>query len=401
MFLASCVVLAACTAPTRPRADASDSAGIDIIASAAPLWATGHGLVVADTPRAEFLGAGSPDVAVRLPDGRVVVADGAPVRLLYYQADGRPLYEVGRAGDGPAELRSIYHLDVGRADTVALYDLAQRKVMLFDPNGALALGLKIDSSLTPAGSNGYLPRGIAPDGRYLLQRDEVDFPFAGKAGEILADSSRLFWTSRQGTFTDSTVRLLVGELFGLTVRAGRQEFTTPLVRPMAPALRVATGPALVWAGDGSSLEIRGLDATGKVVRIIRAARPRAPLTPALRDTFIARYRARVAGAGNATLPAQFAAGMQTAPFPADFPAFGDLMAGEDSTLWTQQVDHLEGPAGDEGLVWTVFDGAGRWLGDVTMPSKFRPTAVGRGWILGIQGRSGMVPIVRLYPLVER
>src|SRR5512141_2721923 len=84
------VALSACHPPVRPSAGPSrDSAGIAIIESTAPLWAAGHGWVVADSPTADLRGIGSPDAALRLSDGRIVVADGAPVGLRYFGRDGR------------------------------------------------------------------------------------------------------------------------------------------------------------------------------------------------------------------------------------------------------------------------------------------------------------------------
>ena len=404
IFLATCLVLLGCNAPMRPRADAPevDSAGITIIASAAPVWAEGRGWFVADSPIVDITAIGSPDAALRLSDGRIVVADGRADELRYFGTDGRMLYAVGGAGDGPAALRSIYHLDLGKADTVAVYDLVRRRVMLFDPNGALARTIPIAEGLTPPGSNGFLPRGLAPDGRYLLQRDEVDFPFTGAPGSLLTDSTRLFWVSREGALTDSSARLMATELFGFDLRAGPdRKVTTPLARPFAPSLRVAPGPELVWAGDGAAWEVWGWGADGKVSRILRLPLERPLLTSVFRDTFIARYREQVAGAGPSTLPAQFAAGIESTPFPTHLPAFAQLMAGEDSTLWVQHAGLSEGVPGDASQLWTVFDPAGRWSGDVTMPSRFHPTAVGRGWILGLQPDAVGALRVRLYPLVER
>ncbi|HVX88555.1 MAG TPA: hypothetical protein VG940_06475, partial [Gemmatimonadales bacterium] len=119
--------------------------------------------------------------------------------------------------------------------------------------------------------------------------------------------------------------------------------------------------------------------------------------PALRDTFIARYRDQVRKGGGSALQQQFAAGIAGAPFPDRLPAFGDLLAGEDSTLWLLHIGVVDGAPS----VWSVLDAAGQWLGEVTVPPAFRPTAVGRGWILGIQGIPTGGVRVRLYPLVER
>ncbi|MEO6067162.1 MAG: hypothetical protein ABIQ41_04155 [Gemmatimonadales bacterium] len=397
------MLLSSCRPPDRltARPSGTDSAGISIVESTAPVWAAGRGWSVADSPTVEIAKIGSPMGAVRLSDGRIVVADGRPSGLRYFSRGGDALYEVGRAGEGPGELRSIYRLDRIRGDTVVVYDLSQRRLVFIDPNGALALAVSVAESLTPPGANGYLPKGVASDGRYLFQRDEVAFPFAGAEGSLVTDSTRILWLSRAGTFTDSTPRLVAGELFGFSLRAERdRRVLAPLARPLAPALRVAAGADVVWTGDGASWEIRGVDEHGWLTRILRIRRERPLLTPAFRDSFVARFRIRAAASGVTAIQRQFADGMGSAPFPERLAAFGDLLAGQDSTLWAQHVGLVEGLPGDGSLVWTVFDPAGRWSGEVTMPPRFRPTAVGHGWILGIWRDATDVPRVRLYPLVE-
>ena len=411
MVLPCSLALAACTAPTRPRADAPtrDSAGIAIIESPTPLWATGHGWTVADTPTLDLGGGTDPHAAfgslsnaLRLSDGRIVVGEQTPTALRYFSRDGQWLYDVGGAGDGRAELRSIFHLSLGANDTVAVFDLARRQLVLFDPNGAHALTVPIAERLTPRGTNGYLPKGLAPDGRYLLQRDEVAFPFAGAPNTLRDVSTRLYWLSRAGTLTDSSPRLRAGELFGFSLAAANGKgIVVPLARPLGPMLHVVAGADRVWLGDGSSWEIRGIDGKGRLTTILRRAGERPLLTAALRDSFIALYRAHATAPGMGEMRRQFALGMAKAPFPDRLPAYGTLMVGADSTLWAGHVSVLDGTAGDPGLAWTVFDPAGRWLGEVTMPPRFYPTSAGRGWILGIWRDEHDVQHVRLFPLVER
>ena len=392
------VLLAGCSAPQRPSASVIDSAGIAVISNTAPRWVAGHGWVVGDSVLLDITAVGDPQEAFRLSDGRIVVADGRPVGLRYFAADGHELYTVGGEGDGPGALRSLYHLDLGRADTIVAFDLAQGKSVLFDPNGAFAGAITVSPSLTPSGSNGYLPKGLAPDGRYLLQRDEAPFPFPGAPGELRTDSTRVFWLTRAGALGDSSARLVAGEIFGFALAGARgQRVLAPLARPLAPALHVVGGRDRVWVGLGDTWEVRGLDPTGRVEQIIRVPLPVEPLTPALRDTFITRYRDEARRLGANTLPQQFAAGIASAPFPERLPAYGDILAGEDSTLWLLHGGLFE----DVPPTWTVIDAEGHWLGEVTLPARFRATAVGHGWILGIQGAAEGPARIRLYPLVER
>lgn len=62
--------------------------------------------------------------AVRLEDGRLVVA-GQRHTILWYGEDGSFLFEGGRQGDGPGELRSVGKLVATGADSIAVYDASR------------------------------------------------------------------------------------------------------------------------------------------------------------------------------------------------------------------------------------------------------------------------------------
>jgi hypothetical protein len=398
--------LISCGPPGRSAAEPSgrDSAGITIIESAAPLWAAGQGRVVGAEPILELAGPAerplrAPLEAVRLSDGRFVVAEVQPPAVRYFTAEGRWLYDVGTSADGRSRLESVYDLDVGRGDTVLAYDLLARRGIRYDPNGGLIDIVASPRPPTADGASGFLPRGLAPDGRLLLQLADTPFPFPGTAWSILPDSSTLYWQSPSGALTDSTPRLRTGEIFGFPVETAGEPLLAPLARPLGAEARFVGGADLVWIGDARNWELRGHDGHGQVVRIVRLAKPAVPLTAALRDAFVARYRARGANAG--TVQRQFAEAIGRAPFPDTLPAFAGAFVARDSTLWLQHAGLLEGLPGDAMLDWTLIGADGRWLGDLTMPPGFRPTDAGPGWVLGLWSDRVHATRVRLYPLVER
>ena len=399
LLLLSALSGAGCRPADRP---AASSPGGIVIESAAPAWAAGQGLALADSPSVVIDGLASASAALRLSDGRIIVAQVSPVGLSYFSADGRHLYDAGRSEDGPDALRSVAQVSLGRSDSVAVYDFVARSLVLFDANGGRAGTVDVARAATPAGVNGYLPQGLAPDGRYVLQGDETRYPFPGAPGEVVADSTRLYILARDGRLTDSSSRLFEGESFGFEAKTkAGQAMVLPLARPLGVALRVGVGPSGVWLGDGSSWELRHLDPRGAVDRIIRLHRDLAPLTPALRDSFVARFRARRLGTDPRGLDRQFAARIDQAPFPATLPAFLSILVGADSTLWIQHAGLLEGERGDATLDWTLIGADGRWLGDLTMPPHFRPTAAGRDWVLGLGRGADGAARVELFALHPR
>jgi hypothetical protein len=75
--------------------------------------------------------------AVRLPDGRFAVADGAELRITVYDAGGRLQHVFGREGEGPGEFGSIRGLWSAGGDTLAVWDSNLRRITRFRPDGTV------------------------------------------------------------------------------------------------------------------------------------------------------------------------------------------------------------------------------------------------------------------------
>ena len=107
--------LAACADRGREpeRTTTRDSAGARIAESVLPAGAEGP-IWLVDTQPAVVVGDGrSPDhelnrvrAAVRLADGRIVVANGRPLELRIFDSSGVFLGRTGREGAGPGEFRA-------------------------------------------------------------------------------------------------------------------------------------------------------------------------------------------------------------------------------------------------------------------------------------------------------
>ena len=74
--------------------------------------------------------------AIRLSDGRIVVADNAaPSPVRYYASDGAFLKGVGRRGPGPEEYQRVGNLQRLAGDSVVALNVGDRKAVLLDPAG--------------------------------------------------------------------------------------------------------------------------------------------------------------------------------------------------------------------------------------------------------------------------
>lgn len=75
--------------------------------------------------------------ALRLGDGRFVVADGDELRLSLYGFDDELLATLGRPGDGPGEFRRIAGLWNPGGDTIAVWDSRAQRITHLLPDGTV------------------------------------------------------------------------------------------------------------------------------------------------------------------------------------------------------------------------------------------------------------------------
>ena len=92
-------------------------------------------LVITESPGHEFNGVSS---ALRLADGRVLVANAGVPELALFDSTGRYVRPVGRKGQGPGEFQGPISVFRWRADSVAVYDPAAVRWTILDPALLLA-----------------------------------------------------------------------------------------------------------------------------------------------------------------------------------------------------------------------------------------------------------------------
>ena len=75
--------------------------------------------------------------AVRLRSGTVGVTDGRDNRVHFFNAGGHSIASIGRAGDGPGELRANWHICESAPDTVMVLDRQLRRLYSYTARGQL------------------------------------------------------------------------------------------------------------------------------------------------------------------------------------------------------------------------------------------------------------------------
>jgi hypothetical protein len=375
---------------TRPY-DVRDSVGVEIVTSHRGTWGPEEGWTVVSSPSL-VIGQMEGDPAyelssvrgaLRLPDGRVVVAEYRTSEVRFYGPDGRHVRSVGRAGDGPGEFSSLFGIFT-RGDTLFAHDFRQSRITVFDFQGEYLGDVTLDRSfglpleVHPV-SNGYLG---------VLQGFPEEIP------EEFTYSRRLL-TYRIFNADGSGLRV-VDELPGQEIlfrgsvsgNVINTVTTTPLIAHSA--FQAVVSGRLV-AGTTDRFELRVYDEEGELRRLIRAPDRDRPVSGDEWDQVVAEAVAEAEGAEGRRGMRQLA---ELRSAPEVRPAYGRFVADAEGYVWVEPYRPAQGRA----VPWTVVDPEGSVLGEVELAEGFRPLDIGSGHVLGIVRDDLGVPYVQLYEL---
>lgn len=377
-----------------------DSAGVIIVENAGARWddptawrltpepMVAIGVLEGESPYELYRVTG----AVRLSDGRIVVATAGTGELRFFDSTGTHLVSAGGEGGGPGEFRALGTLLRGPADTVVAYDMMERRLSLFDARAGHArdVSLAFSTQFTfPA------VVGTFADGAYLAQvsqrqafgPDAAELPLGAMRDTILAVR-----IAPDGERTDT-----IGSYPGLRMHVRTMEFGDNSVRVPAPlifspttVLRPQGDAVVVGTNDRYELRIVGVD--GAVHRLVRRPYQRTPVTQAEIDSSQARTREAMQ---RANMPAELMEQQLDRPAADSLPAYGSILVDLAGNLWVQEYALSWSTAG-----WSVFDPEGLYLGDVAVPTDFRVTDIGRDYVLGVVTDEMDVERVLLYGLIK-
>jgi hypothetical protein len=162
----------------------------------------------------------------------------------------------------------------------------------------------------------------------------------------------------------------------------------------------------VFYGFPDTFAVRVFTGEGKLVRIIRRAWTPVPVTRAQINAYknvqIAAVGRSAGGQRGRGGPDQ-QRGMDEAIFAKSYPAFENIVADAGGGVWVQDGVRAGEVVPDATMArppqptrWSVFDGGGRWLGDVQMPPRFRPMEIGVDYVLGLTSDDDGLEFVTLY-----
>jgi hypothetical protein len=394
LVLASSVT-AACGggADRAPTVSVRDSMGVEIIESAGPHWAEGARWAVSAEPTLSIGVLDGPEElqfsqipsTFFIPDGRIVVANARhPPELRVFDPDGAHRVSMGGAGGGPGEFTAVqWSLLMG--DSVVAFDLGSPRLTFFSPDGDLlgSTPVRIPAS-TSLSSIPYVIWTRLADGALLISENQVVPPDArGRGRATLA----LMRTTTEGA-TPDTLLLIPGAEYAEGA-GGR-----PALPPFGLRWAFSAAGERIFVGAGDELRIDVHDLRGRLVRSIRAAHERRPVTDA---SLAAMLDDRLERARTPEQRGQIQASFAAVP-PADrMPAHG-------ARILLDALDHLWIEAyhapGDPAREWHVFDPEGRYLGVIGVPRDLVVMDVSADGVLGVWTDELDVPSVRRYTLTR-
>jgi hypothetical protein len=309
-------------------------------------------------------------------DGRIYVMDQQAHEVRVFEADGRFVRRMGKAGSGPGELSQAAGPVFVTGDGVAVPDLMNQRVSWYDADGA------------PAGSHPLpMTDGIptrwmkAGDGLIIQQAMIMSFP-----GQAEVEPKNLLLRRQPtGELVDTLLTLPIGRTMDFS--GGQPRITLFESEPMW----TTDERGRVIYGDNSEYRLEVFGSDGSMERVV--TRPRSHRT--ISDADQAEFRRIMDDMWNrAGMPPQQRQLMIGAiSFARYYPAFANLLGGPDGSLWVQSVQTPEtiqslGGTFDMqdfgGPDWDVFDPDGRFLGVVTMPARFTPMLFDGDRIYGVQ-----------------
>ncbi len=306
------------------------------------------------------------DDAMKLADGRIVIANTGTNELRTFDASGAHQATWGGAGQGPGEFTALAGIDTWPGDSIVAWDGRTGAISVFDSDGSFGRSFVLETE----GENPLTPRFAFGDGSLL-----------GRAADASGEGYRRSEVSYERRAGDGATLLSYG------THPGRESFFgfaggMPIMLAGLPFSRYLVDGAwgdLVVISPNDDYEVRAYDAAdGSLARIVRREHAhRAPTMAEATQLFEENLT-------SSSVPEQAANAFREAfpnvPLVERFPAFDGILVDGLDHLWVREarLTGTELPA----PLWTVFDPEGRVLGFVETPAGLTILEIGADYILG-------------------
>ena len=381
-------------AASRPAATVRDSAGVTIVENQAGSLPDGGGwslavrpsLVIGSLDEAEDNGLYRVRGALRLPDGRIAVADDGSRELRIYGANGALVRKLGGEGEGPGEFNSVILIGL-LGDSLVAVDRRLRRVSLLHPDEGFSRSFTITE-----------PVANLPIGAWFFESGSVlieDFPLSDedpREGGFNRYRARLKSCDMSGTLLSDFGEFPGEEAFMATHQTEDGPASEILSVPFGKSPKVAVAGDRLFFGSQDRYEISVLDSSGSLRTIVRLARSPVPVTDAGVDLLIEEELAGYFENEVPGLRREFAR-MPRVEFQ---PAHGALTADREGYLF---VEDFRAP-GLEVVPVNVFDPDGLLVGRFEVHTDIEILEIGRDYLLALYDDPMDVEFVQLYELTR-
>jgi hypothetical protein len=382
-------------APAPPEGSAPgvatmDTTGVEIVENARPPADSRLGWLVGAEPALSIGAVDGPDPylldisdVLRLPDGRIIVADRVSRELRAFDTLGVHLATWGGSGEEPGEFTSLVHVDPWPGDSLVARWSQGNRLTVFDSQGnyGRVFGMRDRVRISV---EAVLPGGLVLASRLGSTATSQDGHWRSRSIYEIRDS--------EGEPGPTLGSFLGGELYSPPVDDGVMVITIPFSRDV---FGVPWGDDVIVASN-DTYEIPVYSTDGTLKRIVRREHDLIPTTAAHLDAYIER---RVAGSPEPERAARRREEQEEyrdVRLPDTHPAFWRVRADELDHLWVQEYT-LPGEAGPN-PVWTVFDPEGHVLGFMDTPAGLRVFEIGEDYLLGYATDELGVEYVQLWSL---
>lgn len=414
-ILAATVALSACREAEASRDNlVLDSAGVAIVENRGAVWSGESAWRVDPVPEVEIGGLdAAPEYAVhdvagalRLDDGRIVIADRGSMELRLYDENGVYLESKGGPGGGPGEFQTLWTLTRYRSDSLMIWDSGNIRFSVHDQDGDFHRTFKLQPG-PEAQPHFPGPRILAledgsilgfewlspmnqPEGLYRPVVDYIRFSPTGEPGDVALSVPFREW-------------MLARFDPGIEMRmSGPPTTMTELLFARESFLSIHDGTIWVGRAAGAEFALEAYGGDGTLLRRVENTTfSPVPVEPGHVE---AEIEGRLAEAERMRerMPAMDAyvkkqkETLEKLPAPEFFPPYQDLRTATDGHVWVQAY----APPGVEPTLWSVFDPEGRLLGEITLPESFAVTDLGPDYVLGTFVDELDVQHVRLHRLIQ-
>jgi len=302
-----------------------------------------------------------------LPGDRVAITSDAAKQIAVFDAAGSVRRTVGRSGRGPGEFSHIRAVASSDSKALVAYDEIQMRLSTF--HGDSPIPTIVNLASVPGGR--IRPVYLYPDGSMLVRRPGP-LPAPSAEGVVRGEEEILRVTGGGATIAHfgrhpSDDRIL---------RARPNGGLTGGEPPFGRELHISADDSLVVLSSSGAWIVDVFNSRGKLVRSVRALRPRRAVTADMRQ----QYRERVlAGVIDDYGVREWTMLSTDDVFPAELPAFDLLRLDDVGAIWTRET----GVDGETAARWFIFSSNGHPLAHVQLPADFVPTDISSDRIAGV------------------